>query len=104
MPLSSYQQSRGMLSGTHVIIKKSRARQINMPSQRFTLNGEDFWKTIRGTFITALGAGLTWASIHYMSVQYVVLIDGHTVDFSLLAVALIGALIELGRRFVTENS
>ncbi len=75
-----------------------------MPSTRFTLNGVDFWKTCRGTFITALGAFLTWASINYMSVQYVVNVDGHNVDFSLLAVAFIGALLELGRRFVTDNS
>lgn len=75
-----------------------------MDSPKYVLNATDAWKIVRGALVTALGAFITYVSQIYLNVDYSATIYGHVVNFAPLAIVVIGALIETGRRFVAGYS
>ena len=78
-------------------------------SPKFSLNGADLWKTIRGGIITlaavALTAMLAFVADQYQSWDYSLCVpasggNSFCIDMRLFAIPFIGSVIELGRRFV----
>lgn len=73
-------------------------------SPKFTLNGADIWKTVRGTLITlaavVLTSVLSYVAAAYQDWNYVVCMDTLCFDFRLLAIPVIGGGLEAGRRWL----
>lgn len=73
-------------------------------SEKYKLNKVDIYKILRGASITLLGAVITYIGSIYLNVDYTVTISDKAVDLSPIAIAVIGALLEAGRRAVTNFS
>lgn len=73
-------------------------------SPKYKLNFVDLYKIVRGAGVTLVGALLTYIAGVYMNVDYTVVLNGHAVDLTGIAVVGIGALIEAGRRWFTDHS
>lgn len=75
---------------------------MNNASSRFSVNTTDLAKTARGLGITALSAALVYLSDVYASLDYTVCLGSQCFNTAFIAIPLVGALLELGRRFVTD--
>lgn len=75
-------------------------------SKKFSINGIDVWKTVRGVLITLLAVAIT-AVIDYVSGVYqnanynLCVATNFCIDMKFIAIPLIGGIIELGRRWMT---
>jgi len=78
-------------------------------SPKFTINGTDIWKTIRGALITLAAAALTgivaFVAAHYQAWSYQVCapVVG-CFDSAFIAIPVIGAGLELVRRWLTDHT
>lgn len=63
-------------------------------SARFSLNAVDIWKATRGLLVVLAGAGLTYLSEIYLQIDWG--------NYAPIATAVIGTLIELGRRWLSN--
>ena len=68
-----------------------------------TLNSTDAYKTVRGFAITLIAALVTAVSSVYLNWDYQWAINGRIFDLTWIAIPVIGALIELGRRYATST-
>lgn len=81
--------------------------ETNQPSKRFTINGADIWKTVRGTLINYAGIGVL-AIVAVISNEYVnwnynvCMSQTLCMDLKFLAIPLIGGAVEIVRRFFTD--
>lgn len=73
-------------------------------SKRLQLNSTDLRKTGRGLLVTLIGAALTYVGSIYLQIDYTASISGTEVNLTPIAVAVIGAALELGRRWLTDYS
>lgn len=71
-------------------------------SKKYELNKVDLYKIIRGAAITLAGAILTYIGSIYLNIDYSFTLDGKVVDLTPVAIAIIGALLEAGRRAITN--
>ncbi len=76
-------------------------------SKKFSINGLDIAKTIRGVLITFAAVAITAVLDHvantYTGVDYNVCISATScIDLKFLIVPLIGGILEIGRRWVTD--
>lgn len=74
-------------------------------SKQFTINGTDVWKTVRGALITlaavALAPVVAYIGANYLNWSYNVCIaDYPCFDTTFIAIPVIGALLELARRWL----
>lgn len=79
-----------------------------MDSQKFTINGADVWKTLRGALITLAAAALTgvvaFVAAHYQAWSYDICVGSiPCFDTSFVAIPAVGALLELGRRWLAGH-
>lgn len=72
-------------------------------SPRFSLNRVDAYKTVRGFAVTLLGAAIPFIAGVYLDWNYTFTVGGEPYDLSLFLTAVIGALLELARRWVASN-
>lgn len=72
-------------------------------SPRFSLNASDKYKSWRMFAVTLLGAAIPFVAGVYLNWDYHFTVNGQTYDFSLFLTAIIGTLLEVGRRFVASN-
>lgn len=90
-----------------VIMEGGPTATITMKeSPKFTINGTDIWKAIRGGLVTLAAAALTgligFVGANYESWQYQVCLDSlPCFDAAFLAIPAIGTLLELGRRWLS---
>lgn len=76
---------------------------MNNTSPRLALNKTDWYKTFRGLAITVLATIITYIGAAYQDWQ-IVLPIGQGFDATVFIIPLIGGLLEIGRRFVADNS
>ncbi len=77
-------------------------------SPKYTVNGVDVYKSIRGMTVTVIAvigsAVLDSVSANYTSWQYAVCSGTFCLDLRMVAIPLIGGLLEIGRRWFTEHT
>lgn len=77
-------------------------------SPRFTINGADVWKTIRGALITLASVLLTAiiaaVSSQYMDWTYNACLGATCMDLRVFMIPVIGGLLEFGRRYLSNFS
>lgn len=72
-------------------------------SPKFSLNRLDAYKTARGFLVTLVGAAIPFVAGVYLDWDYTFVVGGQAYDFSLFLTAIIGSVLELGRRWVASN-
>ncbi len=73
-------------------------------SPRMKLDRVDLRKANRGFLVTLVGSTVAFVASVYLGLDYVVAVNGEAYDLSMFAVPLIGYLVELGRRWVSDNA
>lgn len=73
-------------------------------SAKYQLNKTDLWKITRGFLVVLGGAVLTYASTIYLNIDYSFIANGKVIDLAPLMVPVLGSLIEMGRRWITNYS
>lgn len=71
-------------------------------SAKYQLNAVDAWKIFRGFLVVLGGAVFTYASTIYLNVDYSFAVQGKVIDLAPLMVPVLGSLIELSRRYLTN--
>lgn len=77
-------------------------KHMQNTSEKYQLNKVDLYKILRGAGITLAGAILTYVGSIYLNVDYSFTMDGKVIDLTPVAIAIIGALLEAGRRAITN--
>lgn len=75
-------------------------------SPKFSLNGTDIFKSLRGMLVTVVAvagtAVLAAVSEHYLAWDYNFCVGTFCLDLKMVAIPLIGTAVELGRRFLSN--
>ena len=71
-------------------------------STKYQLNAVDAWKIFRGFLVVLGGVVLTYASTIYLNIDYSFMVNGKVIDLAPLMVPIMGSLIEIGRRWITN--
>jgi len=71
-------------------------------SVKYQLNKTDLWKIFRGFLVVLGGAILTYLSTIYLNIDYSFTANGKVIDLAPLMVPVLGSLIEIGRRWITN--
>lgn len=74
-----------------------------MESPKYSLNGTDMYKTLRGAAIIALSVIITKVTEVYADMNFAITLGDKVVDITQYAIVVIATLLELGRRFVADN-
>ena len=87
--------------------KKTKVQKVELvnseDSPKGELNAVDAYKTVRGFAITLTAALVTAVSSVYLNWDYNWAINGKVFDLTWVAIPVIGAFIELGRRYATST-
>ncbi len=73
-------------------------------SKKYSLNHTDLTKIGVGALVTSAGALLAFLATVATEIDYTVVVGGATLDFTAPAIVFFGAVIEAGRRFLTDYS
>jgi len=71
-------------------------------SPKFRVDLVDIWKVSRGALLTAFASILTVIGAQYANIDYRFCTETACYSFAFIAVPVIGALLELGRRFLSN--